>query len=222
MKVAAVVSTLFVAVLLAGCSSFNLPRSATIGDDAGPPSGVFPWPDWSSETEEVQNLLAYYQRMQGAPADDLRKEYNAVNQAYNSDKTEDARLRVVMLLLVPNTPFRDDPRLVSLLENSQSRTAPPESPRRQLVTLLSRLTTERLRQVAQTKDEQKKQEVLLKDDLRRVEEHQKRTDELIRRADEQQKRAEDQQKRADELQEKLDKLLAIERELRRKPGRPPN
>ncbi|MBS1173047.1 MAG: hypothetical protein H6R12_1877 [Proteobacteria bacterium] len=222
MNVAAIVLAVLVALLLAGCSSLRMPPPAANGEDTGPPSAVFPWPDWSSETEEVQNLLAYYQRMLGVSADDLRKEFNAVNQVFNRDKTENARLKLVLLLSVPNTTFRDDSRVVSLLENSLSRTAAAESPRRQLVTLLSRLSTDRLRQVAQVKDEQKKQETQLKDELRRVEEQLKRTDEYQKRADEQQKRADEQQKRADELQEKLDKLLAIERELRRKPGLPPN
>ena len=220
MNVAAILPALFVALLLTGCSSLSMPPPAANGEDAGPPSTVFPWPDWSSETEEVQTLLAYYQRMLGVSADDLRKEFNAVNQVFNRDKTENARLKLVLLLSVPNAPFRDDARLVSLLENSLSRTAVPESPRRQLVTLLSRLSTDRLRQVAQVKDEQKKQESQLKDETRRIEEQQKRADEQQKRADEQQKRADEQQRRADELQEKLDKLLAIERELRSRVPRP--
>lgn len=220
MNVAAIAPALLAALLLAGCSSLRIPPPAANGEDTGPPSAVFPWPDWSSETEEVQTLLAYYQRMLGVSADDLRKEFNAVNQVFNRDKTENARLKLVLLLSVPNAPFRDDARLVSLLENSLSRTAAPESPRRQLVTLLSRLSTDRLRQVAQVKDEQKKQETQLKDDTRRIEEQQKRADEQQKRADEQQKRADEQQKRADELQEKLDKLLAIERELRSRAPRP--
>ena len=208
MKTATILAALAVAALLPGCTWFKLAPPGggeESGSEAGAPVASMTRQDWSAEEDDVQMLLAYFQRMLGVSADDLRKEFNAVNQVYNRDKTESARLKLVLLLSLPNASFRDDARLQNLLETSPVRNAAPESPRRQLLTLLTRLNAERLRQVAAVREEQRKFEIQVKEEQRRVEEQQKRADE--------------QQKRADDLQQKLDKLLAIERELRRGPRR---
>lgn len=190
------------ALILSGCAWFKLapPVGTDTAGESWPPGATL----WRSaaavEADEVLALLGYYQRMLGASAEDQRKELNSVGQVFARDKTESARFRLALLLSLPNAALRDDARLTNLLENSPSRSAPPESARRQLLTLLTRLTAERQRQTGQLREEHKKLEAQVKDEQKR--------------ADEQQKRADEVQKRADELQEKLDKLLAIERELR--------
>jgi chromosome segregation ATPase len=217
MKKRAFAAALAAALLSHGCGWMRVAPSP------GAEAAGEPWPAavslWRSaaaaEEEEVLALLAYYHRIAGVPAEEQRREFNAVSQAFGRDKSEHARLKLALLLSLPNTSFRDDARLASLLENSASRNASPESARRHLATLLSRLNAERQRQGAQLREEQKKLETQIKDEQRRADEQQKRADEL-------QRRAEELQKRGDELQEKLDKLLAIERELRaRTPRRPP-
>lgn len=195
------------ALMLQACAWLNV---------APPPAGDAAESWWSarSEGDEVLALLAYYQRMAAASAEDQRKEFNVQNQAFGRDKGENARLKLVLLLSLPNVAFRDDARLASLLDASASRNAAAESPRRQLVGLLSRLTAERQRLSNQLRDEQRKLETQFRDEQKRADDQQKRADEL-------QKRVDELQKRADELQTKLDKLVAIERELRaRTPRRP--
>jgi hypothetical protein len=198
-----------VAVLLVASGCADFPKPPPPGDEpAGraPAASMSSW-EWLVDAQEVQSLLAYAERMQAANAEDMRQEYAAVNQSFNRDRTESTRLKLVLLLSLPNAPVRDDARLLNLLETSLSHTQPPEAPRHQLVTLLMRLSAERIRHVGALRDELKKVDAQAKDEQRREEEEHKRTDEL--------------QKRADELQSKLDKLLAIDREMRRSPRRMP-
>jgi DNA repair exonuclease SbcCD ATPase subunit len=207
MKTRALAAVATAALMLQACAWLNV---------APPPAGDAAESWWSgrSEGDEVLALLAYYQRMAAASAEDQRKEFNAVSQIFARDKGENARIKVALLLSLPNVAFRDDARLASLLEASASRNAGPESPRRQLVGLLSRLTAERQRLTGQLREEHRKLESQFRDEQKRADEQQKRADDL-------QKRGDELQKRADELQDKLDKLLAIERELRaRTPRRP--
>lgn len=205
---------------LHGCAWLNL--APPIGEEAGESQGVIGSRNaGAGESEEVLALLAYHQRWSLASAEDQRKEFAAVSQAYNRDKTELGRLRLGMLLIIPNAPFRDDARLAALLDAAASRNAPPDSPRRQLLTVLYRIAFERQRQQGQPKDEHRKLEAQLRDEQRRADEAQRRAEEAQKRSDEFQRRGDELQKRADEVQAKLDKLLAIERELRsRAPRRP--
>lgn len=190
---------------------------------AGPPSGegesaprliTFGRSDWEIEADEVASVLAYHYRMSGLSAEEQRKEYAAQNAVYGRDKAELARLRLIVLLTLPGGAVRDEARLAALTESGASGRQVVDSPRRLLAQTLLRAHNERLRQLAQGREEARKHEAQLKDDLR------ERLDELGRRAEEQQRRAEEQQRRADELQIKLDKLIDIERELRRSPRRP--
>lgn len=194
--------------ITAGCAQLNRVAPAAGERQAGATNvGIFSRDDSAVEAEEVQMLLAYYQRMLSASAEDLRKEFAAVNQAFGRDKAENARLKLALLMSVPGAPFRDDGRLLTLLDGSTSRALSAESPHRQFVTLLSRLTGERVRQLGAEREGLRKVEGELKEAQRRAEEQQQRADAL--------------QKRADELQQKLDKLLAIDREMRHSPRRIP-
>lgn len=186
-------------VLIAACATTTSDPTATASTAPAPvvaPTGGPQHPK-GGEADEVVALLAYYQRVSALAAEDLRREYNAVNLAFNKDKSESQRLKLALLLSVPQAPYSDDKRLLSLLEAAPSRNAPADSPQRELLTLLQKLTAERVRQVNQTKDEQKRADSQTRDEQKRVEQQLK-----------------DEQKRADELQQKLDALLAIDRDLR--------
>lgn len=147
-------------------------------------------------------LLGYFQRVSAMSAEELRREYTSVNQAFTKDKNESYRLKLVLLLSVPGAAFRDDVRLVNLLESAQGRNGDSDSPQRELISLLYKLTAERVRLAAQAKEDQRKYEaqaVQARDEQKRLEQQ-----------------AKDEQRRADELQQKLDALMAIERELRQR------
>lgn len=211
-------SVFVLAGLLGGCAGHQPPVPAGTEPSASPLSVPTLWrTEADIEADEVIALLAYFQRVQALPADEQRREYVAVNQQFGKDKSENSRLKLALLMSIPGAGFRDDAKLMNLLETAASRNAATDSPRRELLTLLTRLHAERIRQTGQLRDELRKSEALVK-------EEQRRTEEQIRRAEEQQKRGDELQKRADELQQKLDKLLAIDREMRsrgsnRTPGR---
>ena len=105
--------------LLAGCAGLKPADGPAPTPQQSPAPVAIAQPEAANETDEVLALLAFYGRVQGLPAEDLRKEYAAANQAFTRDRSESARLRLAMLLSVPGAPFRDDGRLLSLLESSR-------------------------------------------------------------------------------------------------------
>lgn len=135
------------ALVLAGCALLRGPAPEAAPAPVPAPAPVTaPQAEFVRESEEVVALLAYYQRLLGMPAEDLRREHQSATQALARDKTEFGRLRLALLLSVPGAAFRDDAKLVTLLETSAARNGGPESPRRQFVTLLQKLVSERLRE----------------------------------------------------------------------------
>ena len=198
-----VAGAVLLGALIGGCATppASEPAATTTTTASVPAPVVVPAsvsvPPKGSEADEVVALLAYFQRVSAMGAEDLRREYNTVNAAFNKDKIESQRLKLALLLSVPQAPFGDDKRLISLLETAPTRNAPADSPQRELLTLLQKLTAERVRQVNLSKEEQKRTDTQTRDEQKRLEQQVK-----------------DEQKRADELQQKLDALLAIDRDLR--------
>lgn len=185
---------------LPGCAVVTVPPKAA--GDVTPPNVI----EYGKEAEEVLSLLSYYQKMAGLSGDEQRKEHALVSQAYAKEKNETDRLRLAMLMGLPNTSLRDESKLIALLDGAQSRSTQTDSPRRNLIALLLRQAQERNRlsnqavQANQARDSAREQADKDKVKL--------------------ETQAQEAKRRADELQEKLDALLAIERELRsRPPGR---
>lgn len=139
------------AMAVGGCAL--LPEAAPQADAA---TATLSEADRLRENAEVAALLAYYQWLLDLPAEELRREYQGINQAYARERSETLRLRLAMLLNVPGAAWRDDPRLVALLEASASRKAPPDSPRRQLVVFMLKQAAERLREHRRAEDLQQK------------------------------------------------------------------
>lgn len=117
--------------------------------------------DRAQESAEVSALLAYYQGLLDLPAEDLRREYQGISQSFARDRSETMRLRLAMLLCVPGAAWRDDARLLALLEGANSRKAPPDSPRRQFVVFLQKQVAERQREHKRADELQQKLDSLL-------------------------------------------------------------
>ena len=139
MKTAYIRAALIALIGLTGCAVVTVPPKAA-GDAASPNPIVY-----GQEAEEVLSLLSYYQRMLGLSGDEQRKELALVSQAYARDKRETDRLKLAMLMGLPNTSLRDEPKLIALLEGAPSRITPADSPRRNLIALLLRQAQERNR-----------------------------------------------------------------------------
>lgn len=170
---------LLAAALLAGCAvqppapEIEIPRiPEPVRHTPEPP----PPPEKTEaqrEAEEIADLLAYYQGLLGMSAEELKREYQNVNQAATRERTEPQRLKLVMLMLLPGAPWSDDARLLTLLEGLGSKGQTAESPLRNFVLLLQRLTVEKTAAV-------KRIDTQLKEEQKRAEELQQKLDAMLK------------------------------------------
>jgi hypothetical protein len=147
------------AAVIGGCAQFQAvpPESAV----PLPASASTPVTDYMRENAEVSALLAYYQDLLDLPAEDLKREYQNINQSFARDRSELGRLRLTLLMCVPGVSWRDDTKLLALIEGSASRRASPDSPRRQFVVLLQKLVSERHREQKRADELQQKLDTML-------------------------------------------------------------
>lgn len=120
-----------------------------------------PGADYIRENAEVSALLAYYQDLLAMPAEELKREYQGIGQSFARDRSELGRLRLALLMCVPGAAWRDDARLLALLDGAASRNVPPESPRRQFIVLLQKLVAERQREQKRADELQQKLDSML-------------------------------------------------------------
>jgi hypothetical protein len=125
-------------------------------------------PPINEEEQQTLALLADLQRYAGAPADELRRELASVNQASNPRARTDAnRIRLAVLLTMPNAGPPDDARALVLLESVSGKPG-NASPLKQLAMVLYAQIFERVRNV----NEERKRSALAQeklDQLRAVE-----------------------------------------------------
>lgn len=146
------------AALSGGCAVFPATAPEPVPAAVSPPA---PSVDYVKENAEVSALLAYYQELSDLPAEELKREYSSTSQAFAHDRSELGRLRLSLLMCVPGVPWRDDAKLLALLDGAASRKAPPDSPRRQFVLLLQKLVAERLREQKRADELQQKLDSML-------------------------------------------------------------
>lgn len=93
---------------LAGCGVL---RSIETG-------GTEPWikPDMPRPASDLESLLLYFQHVKQLPGVELNKEQEAARQAYSRMRSDFSRVRLAMVLSLPNTAFSDDARALELLE----------------------------------------------------------------------------------------------------------
>jgi hypothetical protein len=65
---------------------------------------------------EAENLLLYYEHVRKLAAPDLSREYDTVRQGYTRSRSDFNRIRLAMVLSLPNTPVSDEGRALELLE----------------------------------------------------------------------------------------------------------
>ncbi len=147
--------------------------------------------DVDAERRQVESMLGDVPRLVSLGPDDARREQQTVSQAFVSSESEADRLRLAMVLSL-GVGGRNDLRLLTLLDEAACRDEPPESPLRQMWTLLEKLTLERLR-------------------LQR--EGQAKTEARLRETE---VRLRESQARADDLQQKLDALMNVERTMNKR------
>lgn len=151
----------------------------------------------TAESSDVAELLERYERLVGQPVEEQRKEFAAAQAAFDQAATEASRLRLALALSLPQAPWRDDARVVSLL--AEPNVEPNPGLRRRVAQLLYRLTVERQRLV---REEQKRVENGQQAD-------QKRLEAMLH----------DERRKSDELQQKLEALREIDRNSIKPPRR---
>jgi hypothetical protein len=60
--------------------------------------------------------IEYFSRTRQRPARELRTEYDAVRKAFANSRSDYDRIRLALLLGLPNAPFNDDGQALELLE----------------------------------------------------------------------------------------------------------
>ncbi len=150
-----------VAVALGGCAWLPAVAPDAVGPAPVPAAAPAPATDYMQENAEVAALLAYYQELLGLPAEELKREHQGVSQSFARDRSELGRLRLALLMCVPGAGWRDDARLLALLDGAVSRKAPADSPRRQFIILLQKLVAERYKEQKRAEDLQQKLDAML-------------------------------------------------------------
>ena len=93
---------------LAGCGALRSIETA----------GTEPWvnPDTLRPASDSESLLLYFQHIKKLSGTELGKEHDNARQAYTKTHSEFNRVRLAMVLCLPNTSFSDDSRALELLD----------------------------------------------------------------------------------------------------------
>jgi len=161
-RIAHVIATACLALTLTACSTLqptspSKPQSpaastaaAATRDRAPPAARVLPRVDRSDEAEQVGALIAYSRWLATARADEQRREFTSVSQAFARDAGAYTRVKLALLLSVPGSGFTDEGRAVALLEplaGSVAGTTPASTaPLREFAFLLHGQLGERVRE----------------------------------------------------------------------------
>lgn len=129
---------------------------------------VGPLPSDLIVTGQMEDMMQYYDSLRKQPPAELARVYDKVKQNFVQNKSDANRTRLVLLLILPNTSFRDITSALYLL-NEWPRDAKPitglQSFRNLLMALLAeqqRLTHNMDELSLKLKEEQKRGEILQK------------------------------------------------------------
>ena len=137
--------TIMLVLLLGACANLPFGKPEPEPSHAAAEATNVSPPDTRLEVLEVAALLAEFERVASVPPGEARHEHQAAITTFAENKSEFNRLRLA-LVLAAGIGGHNDALLATLLEESVSRSEPPESARHQLVTLLQKLLADRSRQ----------------------------------------------------------------------------
>lgn len=142
-------------VSLAACT--NLPTNPSHLSAKG-------WSPSLLVTSHVEELMLYYDFLRKQPAPELIKEYDKARQGLAQSKTDVNRVRVALLLSMPNTPFHDTAAALGLLNEVSKETKAPSPSLRGLANMMTMMLAEQQRANNNADDLSQK----LKDEQKRV------------------------------------------------------
>ena len=103
------VALLAACALLAGCTTAPKVQEA----EPEPPAQASEPRRLPSDAE---NLLSYFAQIKKLSAPELAREHDFARQAYGGARSDYNRMRLAMVVSLPNTAFYDEPRALDLLE----------------------------------------------------------------------------------------------------------
>ncbi len=163
----------------------------------------------TAETLQASEPLAYYRRLIEMAPDDLRREYVAVQAANDTAPDAANRMKLVMLLLVPDAPWKDDAAVLRLL--AADLAIGTQGSRSDLVILLDRLVGERvrlLREEAKKLDAAQQKIAALREENRKAEAMRQKLEAVNEEC-----------MKAETLRKKLEGLREIDRDMVKRPPR---
>ena len=190
------ISVLLCCILLSACTNLDLRR------DNSPLTASDSSTDQQLSEKAALNWIASYRTLASASPDEQRREYQAAQAAISKEYSEGNRIRLALALSLPNAPWRDDNKLINLLETPPGLLRRSDAPLHQLLFLITRQAQERQR----LRDEQRKRENELLEEQKRLRDEQRRHEaELL-----------EERRRNEDLQMKLDALRRIDQVIKQR------
>jgi hypothetical protein len=94
----------------------------------------------------VNEAVLYYTCIGSLSAPDFATEYNATRETYTRTGSDSDRIRLAMLLSLPNTPFHSTAEALKLLQDPPANPASPPPALHNLARMLNMLLTEQQRE----------------------------------------------------------------------------
>lgn len=190
------VPVLLYCILLTACSSLDVRRDNSV---LTPTDTSI---DRRASESEALNWIASYRALASASSDEQRREYQAAQAAIGKEYSESNRIRLALALSLPGAPWRDDNRLISVLDIPPNLLKRSDSPLHQLLFMVFKQAQERQR----LREEQRKREADLLEEQKRLRDEQRRHEtELL-----------EERRRNEDLQMKLDALRRIDQVIKQR------
>ena len=130
---------LILGALLGGCVAHVPAPPANLDKGIQPPLRL-------NKTNEVAEVLSFFQRIRAMSPDNLVAEYTLTLHALAMQRTDVNRLRLALLLSLPHTSFHDDSRAAALAEETITNKVSENPELKPLALYIAAVATEQKRQ----------------------------------------------------------------------------
>ena len=105
-------------MMLGGCAIFQPaePAPEPTPEPVTQPSDPPPAPLVRRPVSDAETLLSYFSQLRKLSTPELAREHDIARQAYGGARSDYNRVRLAMIMTLPNTAFYDEPRALDLLE----------------------------------------------------------------------------------------------------------
>jgi hypothetical protein len=129
-KISTILATLTAALMLSACSAVTVHQPSPDIVSCSPPSGF---------DLKLNASVRYYAYISTLSASEIVTEYNAASQNFSKSGSNVDRIKLAMLLSLPNTPFHSTTAAIALLKNLPEKPAASSHDLNDFVLLLGAL-----------------------------------------------------------------------------------